>query len=117
MSTVSIIIPANVALKRVQASMLPEEDESIVPFDRTFGGKVIPEVVGGSGKIGMLTAWKTFDWNARVRLLKIYAKVAVMQAVLFMAFAGIVLGELELAMGDQLWVMVAAVKAEMAKAN
>ena len=114
-STVSIVIPANVALKRVQASMLPEEDESIVPFDRTFGGKVIPEIVGGSGKIGMLTAWKTFDWNARVRLLKIYAKVAAIQGLLFMAFASLVLGELQLALGDQLWVVVAAVKAEMAK--
>ncbi|MCJ1360204.1 MAG: hypothetical protein MMC33_010207 [Icmadophila ericetorum] len=113
-TTVSIVIPANVALKRVQASMLPEEDESIVPFDRTFGGKVVPEVVGGSGKIGMLEAWKTFDWNSRVRLLKIYAKNAAIQGVLFMGFAGIILAELQLVLGDQLWQAIASATAEVA---
>jgi hypothetical protein len=33
-----IAIPARVIFVRVAASMLPEEDETIVPFDRSFGG-------------------------------------------------------------------------------
>jgi hypothetical protein len=83
---VLIVIPANVSLIRVQASLLPDDVESIVPFDRSFGGKVIPEIVGGSGVIGMLDAWKTFDWNARVRLVKAYAKVFAMQFALGILF-------------------------------
>ncbi|RJE16779.1 hypothetical protein PHISCL_10884, partial [Aspergillus sclerotialis] len=38
-------IPATVTLVRVAASMLPEEDETIVPFDRTFGGKTTPAII------------------------------------------------------------------------
>merc|ERR1711977_672655 len=58
--------------------MKPSE-ETIVPFDRSFGGKVVPEIVGGTGMIGMLDAWKTFDWAARIRLVKTYLKVIAMQ--------------------------------------
>lgn len=71
---VLIVIPAKVTLTRVQASLLSDEEETIVPFDRSFGGKVVPAIVGGSGVIGTLDAWKTFDWSSRVRLLKLYLK-------------------------------------------
>ena len=106
-TTVLILIPARVALKRVEASMLPEEDESIVPFDRTFGGKVVPEILGGSGRVAMLEAWKSFDWNARVRLIKLYAKIFAIQSALSIMFVMVVVGELKLIMGDQLDQMVA----------
>lgn len=72
---VLVEIPATVTMVRVAASMLPEEDETVVPFDRSFGGKVTPAVVGGAGKIGLLDAWKTFTWPSRMRLLKLLAKV------------------------------------------
>ena len=96
---VLIVIPANVTLTRVQASLLPEEVESIVPFDRTFGGKVIPEIVGGSGVVSMLDAWKTFDWNARVRLIKAYVKVFLMQTALSILFFAVIVGQLALIVG------------------
>lgn len=71
-------VPAKVAFIRVAASMLPEEDEAIVPFDRSFGSKVTPEIVGGSGKIGIVEAWRSFDWGSRVRFIKVVIKAAVM---------------------------------------
>jgi hypothetical protein len=40
--------PADVTLTRVQASLLPDIEETIVPFDQTFCEKVVPEVIGGS---------------------------------------------------------------------
>ena len=98
----AIVFPAEVTLTRVQASMLPEEDEAIVPFDRTFGGKVEPEIVGGSGCVSMLDAWKTFDWSARIRLIKLYVKVAALQVVTTIMFMFIFVGELRLIMGDDL---------------
>ena len=86
----------------MQASLLPEDDEPIVPFDRTFGGKVVPAIIGGSGMIGMRDAWKTFDWNATVRVVKVYVKTALMQTALFMFFLATVAVELRLMLGPQL---------------
>ncbi|KAK0101845.1 hypothetical protein ONS96_005823 [Cadophora gregata f. sp. sojae] len=84
--TFLVVIPANVMLTRVQASLLVDTEETIVPFDRSFGGKVIPEIVGGSGRIGMLDAWKTFDGAARIRLIKAYLKVVGMQLAVSFLF-------------------------------
>ncbi|KAJ5083049.1 hypothetical protein N7532_012092 [Penicillium argentinense] len=84
----AVSVPANVIFVRVAASMLPEEDETIVPFDRSFGGKVQPEIVGGSGKIGLMDAWTTFDWSARVRFVKIVIKTILIQvAVMFVGIS------------------------------
>ena len=94
-----ILIPADATLKRVQASMLPEEYETIVPFDRTFAGKVIPEILGGKGCVSMLDAWKTFDRDARLRLIKIYAKLLTIQIAVTFMFAMILIGELRLILG------------------
>ena len=96
-----LLFPAHVAYKRVQASLLPEEDEAIVPFDRTFGGKVVPEIVGGSGMLGMRDAWKTFDWNATIRLVKVYVKTFFIQVALFVLFLVAVAVELRLMLGSQ----------------
>ncbi|KAG7004271.1 hypothetical protein G7Y79_00026g058550 [Physcia stellaris] len=98
----AIVFPAEVTLTRVQASMLPEEDEAIVPFDRTFGGKVEPEILGGRGCVSMLDAWKTFDWAARIRLIKLYVKVFALQVLTTVLFVGLFIGELRLIMGDDL---------------
>lgn len=94
-----IVIPAKVTLVRVQASLLPDSEETIVPFDRSFGGKVIPEIVGGSGVIGMLDAWKTFDWAARIRLVKAYFKVFAMQVAVSLVFILCFVGEMFLIAG------------------
>lgn len=110
-TAVLILVPATVTLKRVQASLLPEEDEAIVPFDRTFNGKVVPEVVGGTGKLEIMDAWRTFDWAARIRLLKVYVKTFAMQVALTALFAGVVFAELQLIMGDELQKMISVAKA------
>ena len=98
---VLVVIPADVTLKRVQASMLPDEDESIVPFDRTFAGKVKPEILGGSGAVSMLDAWKSFDRSARIRLMKLYLKVFLVTVFTTIMFTMVVYGEVRLALGDQ----------------
>ena len=98
---VLVVIPADVTLKRVQASMLPEEEDSIVPFDRTFAGKVKPQILGGSGAVSMLDAWKSFDRSARIRLMKLYFKVFLVSIFTTIMFVMVVIGELRLTMGDQ----------------
>jgi hypothetical protein len=86
---VMILIPADVTLTRVQASLLPESDETIVPMDRSFGGKFVSERVGGSGKLGLLDAWRSFGWVARARLVKLYAKVFIIQVAIIAIFVTI----------------------------
>jgi hypothetical protein len=94
-----LVLPANVTLSRVQASMLDDSEETIVPFDRSFGGKVVPEIIGGTGVIGLLDAWKTFDWNSRVCLVKAYVKVFAMQVAVSILFFVVMLGEVFLIVG------------------
>ncbi|KAE8152824.1 hypothetical protein BDV25DRAFT_150436 [Aspergillus avenaceus] len=80
-------IPARAITIRVAASMLPEEDEAIVPFDRSFGGKVVPAILGGSGKLGIADAWKSFDGPARIRYLKVFGKTFAMECAAILFFA------------------------------
>ena len=91
---VFLAIPAHVVLTRVQASLLPEEDEAIVAFDRSFRGRVEPAVVGGKGYVSPLDAWRTFSRASWVRLLKLYAKLFAVGLAVGFAWALIVVPEL-----------------------
>jgi hypothetical protein len=96
---VLIQVPAEVTFIRVAASMLPEDDETIVPFDRSFGGKVTPEIVGGQGKIGIVDAWRSFSWGSRMRFVSIVGKVFLLQAVLGLVFGAILFAEVLIFIG------------------
>ncbi|KAF7626434.1 hypothetical protein AFCA_012978 [Aspergillus flavus] len=91
-----VSIPARGVFTRVAASMLPEEDDPIVPFDRRFGGKVKSAMVGGSGELSLLDAWTSFDWAARIRYVKIILKALVIEVALGVVGGLLVMGELEL---------------------
>lgn len=89
--TLFLCMPAVVTLIRVEASILPEDQDVIVPFDRTFGGKVVPKVLGGTGSVSFMDAWRSFNWEARRRLIKLYIKgflwVAALTIVIFQVLA------------------------------
>ena len=88
---VTLQLPAYVALTRIQASMLPEEDEAIVAFDRSFGGRFEPRIVGGAGALGLKDAWYSFDKASRLRLLKLTGKILAIDIGLSILF-GLLLG-------------------------
>ncbi|KAI9723070.1 MAG: hypothetical protein M1828_004318 [Chrysothrix sp. TS-e1954] len=92
-------VPAYVSLIRVQASLLPEEHESIVPFDRTFGGKVVPQILGGTGAISYVNAWATFDKAGRVRILRLVIKNIMIETGLHLLLALVLVSEVFLIMG------------------
>jgi hypothetical protein len=98
--SICLVVPANVVLTRVQASLLSDTEETIVPFDRSFGGKVVPEIVGGSGAIGMLDAWKSFDMQSRIRLIKAYVKVFALQFLVSFVFVVVVVLQFALLAGN-----------------
>lgn len=91
-----LCLPAMVTLARVEASILPEDQDAIVPFDRTFGGKVVSKMMGGTGVVGFLDAWRSFNWEARRRLIKLFIKnffiltglvIVIVHVVVFEMFA------------------------------
>ena len=97
---VGLQIPATVAMVRVAASMLPEEDETIVPFDRTFGGRTTPEIIGGQGKIGIMEAWRSFTGEQRRRVLRTVLKAAALVLVTWFVFSTVIIAEAHLLFGD-----------------
>ncbi|KAI0539516.1 ubiquitin carrier protein [Xylaria digitata] len=88
-----LVIPTQVVLTRVQASFLPEEDDTIVPFDRSFGGKVEPAIVGGKGYVNMLDAWKSFSRASWIRLVKLYVKIFFIVVALSVAWVAVLIPE------------------------
>lgn len=68
------IVPAFVVLLRVQASLLPEDCETIIPFDRSFDGKALPSELGGQPFLTVGDAWATFSGAAWRRLVVLYIK-------------------------------------------
>ncbi|KAI3332206.1 ubiquitin carrier protein [Xylariaceae sp. AK1471] len=88
-----LVIPAQVVLTRVQASFLPEEDDTIVPFDRSFGGQVEPAIVGGKGYINMTGAWKSFSRASWIHLIKLYVKIFLIVIALAVAWVAVLIPE------------------------
>ncbi|MCJ1384351.1 hypothetical protein MMC17_007467 [Xylographa soralifera] len=89
---ICIDIPSNVMLYRIYASLLLERSKTIVPCDRTFAGKVVPEAHGGSEQLGMMDALRTFGRAAWVRMFKLYAKIIAIHfsaALVFMMLLGL----------------------------
>ncbi|KAF3005478.1 hypothetical protein E8E14_008697 [Neopestalotiopsis sp. 37M] len=91
--TVFVTIPAHVVLTRTQASLLPEEDETIVPFDRSFQGKLEPAIIGGAGYVTIKDAWQTFSRASWIRLVKLYVKIFVATMAVYMGFALVIIPE------------------------
>ncbi|KAL2843168.1 hypothetical protein BJY01DRAFT_264336 [Aspergillus pseudoustus] len=97
----AVSLPARVVFVRVAASMLPEEDEPIVSFDRDFGGEVKKVSTAGGGGGGgeqrvlrILDAWTTFDWAARKRYVKIILKAFAIELAFVMVGAVVFVAEM-----------------------
>jgi hypothetical protein len=81
---VAVQIPAYVVLVRVQASLLPVDADTIIPFDRSFNGRIEPVVVGGLGYATVRDAWSSFSKSAWRRIVMLSVKiVAISFAVMF----------------------------------
>jgi len=68
------VVPAEVLLIRVQASLLPADEDTIIPFDRTYDGTLEPEIVG-KGYVSMKDALNTFPRASWVRIYVLHAKI------------------------------------------
>ncbi|CAK7225914.1 hypothetical protein SBRCBS47491_006049 [Sporothrix bragantina] len=73
-----LTLPANVILIRVQASLLPPDEDTVVPFDRSFNGTVEPAVVGGRSYVTIKDAFRTFSRASWKRIIILYIKLHVL---------------------------------------
>lgn len=92
-----ILLPASVTLTRIEASLLPEEEETVVNFDRTLNGAVSASItLGGTspGKSLFIEAWRSFDRAARIRVIKLYAKLLLIQFVVAIVGMQLMIGEI-----------------------
>ena len=90
----AILFPASVTLTRIEATLLPEDQETIVHFDKAAIVGDTNLSVRGASKALFLQAWRSFDRASRWRLVKLYVKMVLAQiAVLFVA-AHLIVAEL-----------------------
>ncbi|KAL5114183.1 hypothetical protein ACEQ8H_007931 [Pleosporales sp. CAS-2024a] len=101
-----LCLPAKVTLVRIEASLLPEDEETIVPFDRTFGGQLVSQMMGGSGTISFLGAWRSFNWEARRRLIKLFVKGFVIMTGMVLVMAHVLVAEAFVVMGPEMGKMM-----------
>lgn len=109
-TTLFLCIPAVVTQVRIESSILPEDQDTIVPFDRTFGGKVVSQLLGGAGSIGFFDAWRSFNWEARRRLLKLYIKIGAIMFFSIFVVGHILAFEVFAIMGPHLGALLAKAK-------
>jgi hypothetical protein len=88
-----LLIPADAALTRVMASLLPADEDTIVPFDRSFGGRVEPEVVTGKGFATFGAALKSIPRVSWVRIYKLRVKVFAVGMAAYLAMGAIVVAQ------------------------
>ncbi|ERS99176.1 hypothetical protein HMPREF1624_04372 [Sporothrix schenckii ATCC 58251] len=86
----ALSIPANVILVRVQASLLPPDEETVVPFDRSFNGTVEPAVVGGRSYVTIRDAFRTFSRASWKRVYLLYIKLQVLSIIVNVVYLAIV---------------------------
>ncbi|KAI6813921.1 hypothetical protein KC340_g16306 [Hortaea werneckii] len=111
----AVLLPASVTLTRLEATLLPEDETTLVPFDReAIVFEDINPSVRGASRALFVQAWRSFDSAARLRLVKLYVKMVMAQ--LAVAFVGIhvVLAEMYLIGGERIGELVKAL-GEVAK--
>ncbi|KAK4041180.1 hypothetical protein C8A01DRAFT_45621 [Parachaetomium inaequale] len=88
-----LLIPAITAITRVMASLLPADEDAIVPFDRSFGGRVEPEVVTGKGFATFGAALKSIPRASWARIYLLRVKVFAVAVAAYLAMGAIVVAQ------------------------
>ncbi len=104
-----VVLPSFIALIRAEASLLPESDQAIVPFDRSFSGRSINWRSGGVSwwryiwlNLGPLGSFAAFDREAYFRVLSVFFKLVPMLVVLFGLYLLVIGLELHAILGDRI---------------
>ncbi|KAJ7151243.1 hypothetical protein C8R46DRAFT_963179 [Mycena filopes] len=96
-----VLLPATGARARVEAALLPADTLAVVPVDRA------PEA------LTLRAAWRAFDRHARIRVLKVYAKLVAAQTFVALVGLAIVAAEVYVIGGERLTVFVTSARAQL----
>lgn len=94
-----VYMPALVILVRVQASLLPPDEDTIIPFDRTYDGTIEPAVVSGKGYVTTKDAIRTFPRSSWIRIYILQAKIFGIVVATLLAFLLVVAPQMWLISG------------------
>ena len=109
----AILLPASVSLTRIEASLLPEGEETIVPFDKdAMMGDIDLSVRGGCRQL-FVQAWRSFDRASRWRLIKLYIKMTFAQFIVGLVFVHLVIAEIYIIGGERLGLFLKSAAAQL----
>ncbi|KAF7373030.1 hypothetical protein MSAN_00510500 [Mycena sanguinolenta] len=108
-----VLLPASATLTRIEAALLPADMQPIVAFDRAALVGDIDLTLRGSSRTLFVAAWRSFDCAARVRMLKLYAKM--LGAQIAVAFVGmqIMAAEIYVIGGERLTILFTSARAQL----
>lgn len=97
-----VVVPVTTVLTRIHASLLPEGEDTIITVHRenTGEGETDSETEGPVA-MTIKEAWKSVDWNARMRIYKTYAKGFGIQMSIVFLFSAILYTELVVFLGPK----------------
>nr|POF17516.1 hypothetical protein CFP56_12930 [Quercus suber] len=109
----TVLLPASVALTRIEAALLPSDMSTIVAFDRDAIVGGIDTTVRGGCRALFVQAWRSFDRSARLRLIKLYIKGTFIQLVVIFIGAHVMLAEVYVIGGEKLAVFIKSAHAQI----
>lgn len=110
---IAVLLPASVSLTRIEATLLPEGEETIVPFDKeAMIGDIDLKARGGCRAL-FVQAWRSFDRASRWRLIKLYAKMMLAQFTIAIAALHLMVAELYIIGGERLAIFIKSGAAQL----
>ena len=109
----AVLLPASVTLTRIEATLLPEGEETIVPFDKAAMMGDVDLTVRGGCKALFVQAWRSFDKASRWRLVKLYAKMILAQVAVAFVALHLIVAELYLMGGERIAIFLKSASAQL----
>lgn len=112
---VHFALPLAATIARIETSMLPTSEETLVPCDRTFGARILSADAASTQTAFAVfgAAWKTVDRTLKIRLVKLYLKMVAIFLALGVVLVHALMLELWVMMGDDLPVLMLAFMGKM----
>lgn len=109
----AVLLPASVTLTRIEATLLPENEETIVTFDKAAIMGEIDMTVRGGCKSLFVQAWRSFDKASRWRLIKLYAKMVLAQVTVGFVAVHLMIAEMYVIGGEKLAIFFKSAAAQL----
>jgi hypothetical protein len=122
----AVLLPASVTLTRIEAALLPADQQTIVAFERASVLGNVDLAQRGASRAVFVQAWRSFDRAARLRLVKLYVKMFMAQVAIAVVGLGLMVSEVALIGGERILLFVKsggaqlqlmAIEAQKQKAN